>query len=116
MAINVEDQNGRRRIRLDDVVDIAQAAELKQILMEAIGSFAPVSIQVSGASAIDVTAVQLLWAALSHASTTGKEFAIVGPWDEEIERSLSCTGISPIMHSMLAQSGEEESNALAARR
>ena len=45
MAINVEDQNGRRRIRLDDVVDIAQAAELKQILMEAIGSFAPVSIR-----------------------------------------------------------------------
>jgi anti-anti-sigma regulatory factor len=115
MAINVEDKNGRRCIRLDDVVDIAQAADLKQILMEAIGSFESVRIEVSGASAIDVTAVQLLWAALSHASSTGKDLAIEGPWNEEIVRSLSCTGISPILLSMLAKSGKEESSVLAAR-
>ncbi|MGA8740043.1 MAG: STAS domain-containing protein [Terracidiphilus sp.] len=115
MAINVEDKNGRRCIRLDDVVDIAQAADLKEILIDAIGSFASVRVEVSGASAIDVTTVQLLWTALSHASSAGKDFAIEGRWNKEIERSLSGTGISPILHSMLAKSAEEESNVLAAR-
>src|SRR5580700_8341675 len=71
MAVTVDTLEGIRTIRLTDVLDIAQAAELKRVLVDAIESSLRVCIQVAGVSAIDVTTVQLLWAAASHAKSVG---------------------------------------------
>jgi anti-anti-sigma factor len=115
MAISAKDIDGTRLITLKDVVDIAQAAELKRILMDAIASSPRVCIQLSAVTAIDVTAVQLLWAAVSHVSSVGADLVVNGPMNEEVERSFAGTGIFPILNSMATQPGREESDVLASQ-
>ncbi len=50
-------------IRIEGEVDIASAAELKDMLITAISSGKEVQLDLEGASDLDVTAVQLLWSA-----------------------------------------------------
>jgi anti-anti-sigma factor len=115
MAINADSQDGTQYIRLTEAIDIAQAAELKRILIDAIASSSRVRISVSGVTVIDVTAVQLLWASVLHASSAGTDLAVEGPLSKEVERSLVCTGIYPILNSVATQPGREATNVLANR-
>ena len=115
MAISVDSQDGIQYIRLSDAVDIAQAAELKRILMDAMALSSRVRISVSGATAVDVTAVQLLWASVLHASSAGTDLVVEGPLSKEVERSLACNGIFSILNSLAAQPGREATSVLARR-
>ena len=108
-------KDGIQYIRLSDAVDIAQAAELKRILMDAMALSSRVRIFVSGATAVDVTAVQLLWASVLHASLAGTDLVVEGPLSKEVERSLACTGIFSILNSLAAQPGREATSVLARR-
>jgi anti-anti-sigma factor len=116
MAISVDSQDGTQYIRLTEAIDIAQAAELKRILMDAIASSSRVRITVPGATEIDVTAVQLLWASVLHASSAGTDLVVEGPLNKEVERSFACTGIFPILNSVVAQPGQEATSVLTSRR
>jgi anti-anti-sigma factor len=116
MAISVDSQDGTQYIRLTEAIDIAQAAELKQVLMDAIASSSRVRILVSDATVIDVTVVQLLWASVLHASSADADLVIEGPLNKEVERSFACTGIFPILNSAAAQPGREATSVLANRR
>lgn len=116
MAITTNDKDGTRYIVLRDVVDIAQAAGLKRTLTETIGSVARACIQVSSATAIDVTTAQLLWAAVSCAPLSGTELVVEGPWSAQVEESFSNTGLSPALQLILENSHREESNVLARRQ
>jgi anti-anti-sigma regulatory factor len=90
-------------IRLTGCVDISAAAELKRVLMEALNSdlgSGPetergLSIDVNALESVDVTAVQLLWAARRQAQAAGREFRFDGPWTPELESLLHQAGISP---------------------
>ena len=115
MAVSIDSQSGTRYIRLTEVIDIAQAAELKRILMDAMALSSRVRIFVSGATAVDVTAVQLLWASVLHASSAGTDLVVEGPLSKEVERSLACTGIFSILNSLAAQPGREATSVLARR-
>jgi anti-anti-sigma regulatory factor len=115
MAIRTKDTDGRRCIILTDVVDIAQASELKQALTEAIGSASRVSIQVSEATAIDVTTAQLLWAAVSCSSAAGTELVVDGPWSTQVEESFLNSGLLAILHAMAENSTQERSNVNSGR-
>jgi anti-anti-sigma regulatory factor len=115
MAISVDSQDGTQYIRLIDAIDIGHAAELRQILMDAIASSPRIRIPICGATAIDVTAVQLLWASVDHASLAGKDLAVEGPLSEEVEKSFAGTGIFPILNSVAAQPGREAASVLTSR-
>jgi anti-anti-sigma factor len=115
MAVTVDTLEGVRTIRLTDVLDIAQAAELKRVLVDAIASSLRVCIQVAGVSAFDVTTVQLLWAAASHAKSMGSDLILEGPVSEAVATSLARTGVFPLMASLVVQSEEEACNVLTSR-
>ena len=109
MAICTENNDGVRRIALADVVDIAQAAELKDALMEPAGSESRVSIRVSAATSIDVTPVQLLWAAVSCPSLLGAaQFVVEGPWSAQVEQSFLNNGLASILSAMLQSPSPQE--------
>ncbi len=113
MAISTKDMDGVRYIILGDIVDIAQASDLKHALTAAIGSVSRVSIQVSGATTIDVTVAQLLWAAISCASVSGTELVVEGPWSKQVEEAFLMSGLTPLLKAMAPSSPEEGVNVLA---
>jgi anti-anti-sigma regulatory factor len=95
-------------VALEGRVDIAEAAKLKSALLEAVAAPQGMRVEVSQATAVDVTAVQLLWAAQRQARQMGKRFEIAGPWSEEAEGQLREMGLYP---SQLFAPLEEERNA-----
>jgi anti-anti-sigma factor len=115
MAIDVDTLEGIRYIRLTDALDIAQAAELKGVLVSAIASSPRVCIQFAGVSALDVTTVQLLWAAVSQAKSAGSDLILEGPVSEAVARSLAGTGLFPLLASLLVRSEEEAGRVLSSR-
>jgi anti-anti-sigma factor len=79
-------------IRMEGDVDIANAAELKTMLIAAISSGKEVQIDLEGASDLDVTAVQLLWSAAREAGKAGSSFAAVHV-PEVLRSSMSELGL-----------------------
>jgi len=100
--------DGTGVVALEGRADIAEAAQLKNALLEAAAAQAGLRVEVSRATAVDVTAVQLLWAAQRQARQTGKPFEIAGPWNAEAEAQLKEMGLYP---SQLFAPLREERNA-----
>jgi len=115
MAISTKNMDGARCIVLTDIVDIAQAAELKQALTEAIGSASRVVIQVSATTSIDITTAQLLWAGVSCSSLGGVEIVVEGPWNRQVEESLLASGITPLLQAMVQSSAGKGADVLFSR-
>jgi anti-anti-sigma factor len=113
MAITVDRHEDAQLIHLSGPLNIEQAAELKGVLLEVLASSPHVSIQLAGASSIDITIVQLLCAAAAHAVSGGVNFVIEGPLNEAISQSLSRTGILPILQSLIAKTQVEAGRVLA---
>jgi anti-anti-sigma factor len=65
-------------VRLSGSIDIASAAELKAALLKAFEAGKPIRVSIDGLSDLDVTALQLLWAAKQDAAKSGVEFAMDG--------------------------------------
>jgi anti-anti-sigma regulatory factor len=64
-------------IRLEGTVDISSAAELKALLIESLGSGSKVQVVLAETTDLDVTAVQLLWAANRQARASGVDVSIL---------------------------------------
>ncbi len=79
-------------IRLEGAIDIGCAAELKQALLEALASKGTARISFESATGMDVTAVQLLWAAEREARVSGMVLALEGPIPEELQATLREAG------------------------
>jgi anti-anti-sigma factor len=79
-------------IRLEGAIDIDRAAELKEALLEALASGQAVRISLQAATSIDVTAVQLLWAAEREAGASGTVLALEGAVPEIVRATLSEAG------------------------
>jgi len=80
-------------IRLEGVIDIASAVELKVLLLQALASGKEVCIALDGVKGLDVTAVQLLWAAGREAKASGAGFRFVGQVPSAVISSLRDAGI-----------------------
>ena len=79
-------------IRLEGEISISSAAELKRLLIEALGSGRDSRVEVEHATELDVTALQLLWAAEREARGLGRGFTRVGRLPEEISVALGDAG------------------------
>jgi len=82
-------------IRLEGEVGIGSAAELKDILVQALGSGKQVRVSLQSVTELDVTAVELLWAARREAKASSVAFAIETP-------------VPPMVTSALLQAGFDE--------
>jgi anti-anti-sigma factor len=92
VAVTLEQDGDRILIHFNDTVDITCAAELKQLLVQALDSHKEIAVDMEQAGSIDVTAVQLLWAATRAATAGGIDFALAGPVPDGVLAQLREAG------------------------
>ena len=99
MGITLNDSKAQAVIGLDGVVDISSAAELKTLLLRALHGGKKVRVSLDKVTDLDVTAVQLLWAAEREASKAGAGFSFAGPAPAELSAALGEAGLQQFLVS-----------------
>src|SRR6202035_4656729 len=84
MPVALDQSEEISSIQLVGAVNIACAAELKNLLLQSLASGADLRVDLERATSLDITALQLLWAAGRKAELTGTGFRLAGPPSEEI--------------------------------
>ena len=79
-------------IRLEGEVDIAGAAEVKKLLLQALASEKEVRVELERTTGVDVTALQLLYAAEREAERSGVTVTVVGHVPEAISVAVRDAG------------------------
>ena len=92
MPVTLEREEELSTIRLEGEVGIASAADLKSHLIQALGCSKQVRVSLQSVTDLDVTAVQLLWAARREAKASSVAFAIDGPIPSMVLSSLLQAG------------------------
>ena len=98
MGVTLEQNESLNLLRLDGAVGIECAAEFKGLLEQALGSGRAVRVSLEGASDLDVTAVQLLWAAGRKAKGAGVEYSIADAAPEAVLAALSEAGLQQFIN------------------
>jgi anti-anti-sigma factor len=92
MGITLDESEAMSAIGLEGTVDISSAAELKTLLLKALNSGKEVRISLEGDPYLDVTAIELLWAAERQATRSGVGFALAGAAPEQVSNALLDAG------------------------
>jgi anti-anti-sigma regulatory factor len=93
VPVTLEQKDALTCIQLEGAIDVGCAAELKDLLMEKLKSGAAVYVALESATGLDITAVQLLWAAAREAQRVGVEFVFKGQTPEAVRCALADAGI-----------------------
>jgi anti-anti-sigma factor len=94
MGITLNKQNDVSIVRLDGVIDISVAAELKSVLLEALDAAKGIHVSAEAVTELDVTAFQLLWAAEREAKRIGLRLELAGELPEAVDSSLAKAGFA----------------------
>ncbi|MGO9316958.1 MAG: STAS domain-containing protein [Terracidiphilus sp.] len=97
MGITFDESKSKAVIGLEGAVDISSAAELKTLLLRALHSGKKVRVSLDKATDLDVTAVELLWAAEREASKAGVKFSYSGPAPAGVSAALSEAGLQQFL-------------------
>jgi ABC-type transporter Mla MlaB component len=97
MGVTLEQSETLNLLRLEGAVGIGDAAEFKGLLENALGTGCPVNVSLAGASNLDVTAVQLLWAAQHKAQGAGVGFSLLDSMPESVLTAFSEAGLQPFI-------------------
>lgn len=92
MPVRLDPSEAPGIIRLEGEIDIGCAADLRAVLEKALSARNETRISLATATGIDVTAVQLLWAAEREARATGMVLALEGPVPEVLRSTLREAG------------------------
>jgi ABC-type transporter Mla MlaB component len=92
VPVTLEREDELSTIRLEGEVGIASAADLKSQLIQALGCGKQVRVSLQSVTDLDVTAVELLWAARREAKASSVAFAIDGPIPSMVLSSLLQAG------------------------
>ena len=76
MPVTVEQHEDHSLIRLEGEFTLTSAAELKRVLLEGLAPGRDLRLDLELTEGIDITAMQLLWAAGREADRTGARIAI----------------------------------------
>lgn len=96
MPVILEQSEAQNLIRLEGAVDISCAAELKTLMLQALQSDKEVRISLENATDLDVTAMQLLWAAGREARVSGVGLTLTGPVPEQISAAIADAGLESL--------------------
>jgi anti-anti-sigma factor len=94
VPIDVEQNTQLNTIHLEGSIDITAAAELKTALAEAIDRGSTLHLSLENVTCLDVTAVQLLWAAGRAARAAGVPVQVNGKLPEPVVVDLAAAGFS----------------------
>lgn len=93
MPVALKQTKTKSTVSLEGAIDIATSSELKKALLEALAAGKKVSVCLGKATELDVTAVQLLWAAGREATALCLDFALDGQEAPEIRSALLDSGL-----------------------
>ena len=93
MGVTLKQEESLNLFCLEGAVDIGCAAEFKGLLAQALGSGCAVRVSLQSATDLDVTAVQLLWAAGRKAKGSGVAYSIADAPPELVLAALSEAGL-----------------------
>jgi anti-anti-sigma factor len=93
VSITLEQSESLSVIRLEGCIDISSAAELKEFLLGALTSGKEARVWLDAVTDLDVTAIELLWAAEREARRTGAGFSLTGPMTAGVSAALAGAGL-----------------------
>lgn len=99
MPVSLQQEGALIRIRLEGAIDIGCAQELKELLVQGLKTGSEVRIQLAEATDLDVTAVELLWAAKREARASGVVFAFEGRAPGPVSAALAAAGLETFAES-----------------
>lgn len=102
MGIFLKQGERSSTIRLDGAIDISLASELKALLLKALETGGELHLSLAEATALDVTAMQLLWAAKDAAKASGVGFVFTGPMPGPVSECLSEAGLGGLAAIVVA--------------
>jgi anti-anti-sigma factor len=97
MPATVEDRENLSLVRLEGAIDIASAAELKSVLVSVLASKKEIRLTLEGITELDITALQLLYAAERDASKAGFPFLLTGSVSNEISAAVTDAGLVKLL-------------------
>jgi anti-anti-sigma factor len=89
----VEVRENTSLVRLEGALDIASAAEMKSVLLNALASKKEIRLTLEGETELDITALQVLYAAERDAAKAGIQFALEGSVPDEISTAMTDAGL-----------------------
>ncbi len=102
MAITLDENELRIVVALEGTIDVSSASELKATLLKALGVGKEVCISLDAATYLDVTAVQLLWAAERQARESGAAFQFSKHSSDLVTITLAQAGFPSFQSSVNA--------------
>jgi anti-anti-sigma factor len=93
VPVTLEQTDALTFIHLEGAIGIECAAELKELLVQRLNSGSAVRVSLEEATVLDVTAIQLLWAASREANRAGVEFALEGQAPEMLRAAFAMAGM-----------------------
>jgi len=93
MPMTLGQSNSPSLIGLEGEINIRCATELKDLLLQALAREGALHIDLSTATEVDITALQLLWVAQREALAAGKQFQLIGPISEIIAAAMERSGL-----------------------
>jgi len=93
LPIAIDQDQSLYLVRLEGAITISCAAELKQCLLEGLASRKDLQVDLEQASALDITAMQLLWAARRQSERTGKSLTTAGALPGHISAAIREAGM-----------------------
>ena len=97
MPVSLEQDGVQSRIHLLGAIDIGCAQELKGLLAKGLNSSSELCVHLAETTDLDVTAVQLLWAARREAKALSVGFAFEGEAPEPVLAALAEAGFEPFI-------------------
>jgi anti-anti-sigma regulatory factor len=95
-----------RAIKLSGLLTVDRATSLKTEIVAALGSGGIVHVDLSAIEEIDLSCLQVLYAAIASAKTAGRELHLVGPLPSRIAGRLASCGF---LHGASGRSEDLES-------
>jgi anti-anti-sigma regulatory factor len=92
LPVSLKQDGAQSRIRLEGAIDIGCAQELKKLLLQGLKAGSEVRVMLTDVTDLDVTAVQLLWAAKREARASSVGFAFEGQMPEPVSAALAEAG------------------------
>lgn len=92
MPVTLDQGGALCLIQLEGEIGVELAKELKAALLQALASGTEVRLNLEHATELDVSAVQLLWAAEREARRSGKAFTLAAPAPPDLLLAVSEAG------------------------
>lgn len=94
MPVILEEGDTTSLVRLEGDVDIASAAEIKSILINALASKKAIVLSLENVTELDITALQLLYAAELDSANSGIQFMLQGAFPEIVSAAMTDSGLT----------------------